>query len=106
MNSWWEGVVIVNQNKNKFSRRVLILEVADTDGGAHVDRFLKQPYIGLTRENSVGITLNTSILGNRVSSQEVENLVPSTIRQIAFEVLKTLEEVFPSLSLKMKSLLQ
>jgi len=41
--NWWDSKkVIVDGKKNIFTRRKLILELADTDGGAHVDDGLKE----------------------------------------------------------------
>jgi len=34
---WWGQTVIVDDKRRNFNRRELILYVADTDGGAHVD---------------------------------------------------------------------
>lgn len=56
---WWSHPVIVavaGANKTYFSRQNIILNVADTDGGAHVDPELEDIYEELSRKNSVGYT--------------------------------------------------
>ena len=40
---------------NKFSRKNLILNVADTDGGTHVDPELDEKYMAFSRKNSLGV---------------------------------------------------
>jgi len=40
--------------KNIFTRRKIVLELSDTDGGAHVDAGLKDDYFALSRDNSLG----------------------------------------------------
>jgi len=84
--TWWEGVFVVKDKVGEiFTRGKLVLEVADTDGGAHVDIKLKEEYANLSRLNSLGW----------------ENLINGpvlpSIRQITHEALKTLKDEFPEL---------
>jgi hypothetical protein len=80
--TWWETkAVIVDPEKNIFTRKRMVLELADTDGGAHVDPALKTDYHDLTRNNSVGWFLKDQ----RGKIQNLDNPVPPSIRQIAFE---------------------
>jgi hypothetical protein len=60
-----------------------------TDGGAHVDEALKADYHNLTRKNSLG-WFQVDQWGK---SEALENPVPPSIRQIAFETLETFKSV-------------
>jgi hypothetical protein len=82
---WWKETVIVDGKDSKFSRRALVLHIADTDGGAHVDPNIDQNYADLTRNNSVGW-----IGVNGAGAKAVDGVELHSIRQIAYEVLKAL----------------
>src|SRR5690606_19081351 len=84
--NWWDSKkIIVDGDKTVFTRRKLILELADTDGGAHVDEGLKNDYHKLTRQNS----LRWFQVDKWGKSKAMDNPVPPTIRQIAFETIQT-----------------
>ncbi len=92
-NKWWSHPVIVavtGAEKTFFSRLNLVLNVANTDGGAHVDPNLEGEYIELSRKNSVGYTAIAN-------GKEYPMLNPELpcLRQIAHEVLLTLLEIAP-----------
>jgi hypothetical protein len=88
--NWWDNKVVVSDKYNKtFTRRRLILELANTDGGAHVDDKLKQDYWKLTRENSV----NWFIQAKGGVQVPIDNPVPKCIRQISHEVLLTFNKI-------------
>lgn len=90
---WWSHPVIVavaGPKKTYFSRQNIILNVADTDGGAHVDPELEDVYEELSRKNSVGYTAIKD--GSRYPMLYPE--LPC-LRQIAHEVLITLEHLAP-----------
>lgn len=82
---WWNANVIKDDRGRFFNRRELVLNVANTDGGGHVDSELDEAYMDLSRNNSLGWVLTQ---GN------VETPFPppvmACIRQIAHEVLETL----------------
>lgn len=91
---WWNKKIVLGDNKkNAFTRKDLVLNVADTDGGAHVDPKLDQAYANLSRFNSLGWKFFRSDVAEDFKNSPV---LPS-IRQIAHEVLKTLKEEFPDL---------
>lgn len=48
---WWNEPVLKDVEGRKFSRLDLVLHVADTDGGAHVDPELDAAYMALSRAN-------------------------------------------------------
>lgn len=84
---WWNDPVIKDERKRYLNRRDLILNVADTDGGAHVDPGLDEAYADLSRNNSLGWILNE---GDVV--RPFPPPVMPCIRQIAHEVLETLRK--------------
>jgi hypothetical protein len=88
---WWDEIVI-HDHKNEFSRRNLVLAVSNKDGGAHIDPNLNQAYSNLTRNNSLG--WNQVYNGTEAP---IRNPELASIRQIAHEMLKTLENKFPTL---------
>ena len=83
---WWNNRVIKDGKKRFFNRRDLILNVADTDGGAHVDPGLDEAYMDLSRNNSLGWIL----LQGDIQRPFPPPTMPC-IRQIAHEVLETLK---------------
>lgn len=72
---------------NTFSRRDIVLAVANQDGGAHVDPELDEDYAALSKDNTLG--WHFSVGGTE--TEFPDNPVPASIRQIAHEVLVTLE---------------
>ncbi len=82
---WWNKVVVVDSEKNELTRRDLVLAVANRDGGAHVDPELTAAYAKLSRYNSLGWAFT-----GPEGSVPLDNPVPASIRQIAHEVIKTL----------------
>ena len=83
---WWNKEVIKDNNKNVFSRRDLVLALANKDGGAHVDPSLDQAYAELSRSNSVGVSFSDG-----VSMQPVKDVEAHSVRQIAYEVEVSIE---------------
>lgn len=83
---WWNNTVIKDTQGRHFNRRQLILNVADTDGGAHIDPELDEAYMDLSRNNSLGWI---------ISDGNIEQPFPpptmACIRQIAHEVIETLK---------------
>ena len=83
---WWNNSVIKDNKGRFFNRRELVFDVANTDGGAHVDPSLDEAYLELSRKNSLGWI---------IKSGDIERPFPpptmACIRQIAHEVLETLK---------------
>ncbi len=83
---WWNDPVTKDNEGRLFARRDYVLNVANKEGGAHVDPTLEETWANLTRENTLGW----------FSSTETDRDVPldspalATIRQIAYEVEQTL----------------
>src|SRR5690606_26830566 len=88
---WWTRPVIKDAAARIFSRLDLVKNVADTDGGAHVDPTLEADYYALSRENSLGWTVGPE--GKPLEG----NAAMHCMRQIAHEVFLTLERRAPKL---------
>jgi hypothetical protein len=86
---WWNKIIFVDDKGNRFSRKDIILNAANKDGGAHVDAKLDEAYANLTRKNSLGLIS----IHNGVKSP-LYNPELSAIRQIAFELMETLKKDF------------
>lgn len=50
---WWNKVVFASAS-HKMTRKTLILNMADTDGGAHVDPQLNSEYASLVKKDALG----------------------------------------------------
>jgi len=84
-NYWEKEIVLIDKKGNNFTRKDIVCEVANTDGGAHVDPTLKTKYSDLSRNNSIGwITQN-----NFGEVKQLYGAALATIRQIGHEVLLT-----------------
>jgi len=91
---WWDNrIVIRDSQKNTFTRKDLVRTVANTEGGAHVDLNLNQAYANLSRFHSLG----WKFFRGEVAEDFKNNPALPSIRQIAHEVLKTLNDEFPEL---------
>lgn len=84
--NWWRQICISNGEKYKLSRADLILQLANKEGGSHIDPDVTLEYAELIERNGHWAFY--------VGDAEVEkNLITSsTMRQIAHEVLATLVE--------------
>lgn len=89
---YWHEEIFTDANSNSFTRKDIVLYVANQDGGAHVDPELEKKYIELTRQNSLGWKVSndgrnwTDLTGAELAS----------IRQIGHELLWTLIPSYPT----------
>ena len=93
---WWNDPVIKDQAGLTFCRRDLILNVADTDGGAHVDPELDAQYLALSRANSLGWEFKKGDV-TKAFEGRVEL---ACIRQIGHELLCSIHKFLPKFSLE------
>ncbi len=89
--NYWNETIFIDNKGNKFSRKDIVLSVADQDGGSHVDPILDKKYANLSRQNSMG-WMSGDDQGHWVSVKGVEL---AAIRQIAHELLRTLVPTYP-----------
>jgi hypothetical protein len=94
---WWNRVIFVDRQGSETSRRDLILAVANKDGGAHVDPVLNEKYADLSRRNSLEWRFSSPKGDVPLKGPE-----KAAIRQIAHEVLKSLNPTMPSMKPKVK----
>jgi len=93
---WWNRPVLEDLRRESFTRKDLVLFMANKQG-AHVDPAIKPRLFALTRLNSLGWGLNRE--GDTISlvvpagpdDEPMGNPVPANIRQIAYEVERTVE---------------
>jgi hypothetical protein len=88
---WWNNPVLKDDKGRTFSRRDLVLHVADTDGGAHVDPNLDEAYIAISRENSLGWQFTTENITKAMDGRPEL----ACMRQIAHEILSTIYRFVP-----------
>lgn len=89
---WWNQVVLTDTRGASFSRRVLVMAVANTDGGAHIDPEIDSDYAELSRRNSIGFAVG---LNDNITPIDKSEL--ASIRQIAHEILRSLIDRHPHL---------
>lgn len=87
--TWWNQPVLKDADDSLYTRKDLVLFVADKDGGAHVDPEMDAAYQLLSRENHVG--WGVAIGGVRI--QWRENPVLPSLRQIGLELSETLNSL-------------
>jgi hypothetical protein len=91
---WWKAHILIQKLASiDFTRADGILDLADTDGGAHVDAKLNADYHGLTRGNA----LRLEVWRHDKDGVIENNLVYPIARQCAHEVLGTMREQLPQL---------
>lgn len=83
---WWNLNVVKDSEGRCFNRRELVLNVADTDGGAHIDPELDEAYMDLSRNNSLGWIITDGVIEKPFPPPTM-----ACIRQIAHEVIETLK---------------
>lgn len=82
---WWNRTVLDDRQGGLFSRKALVLALANKEGGAHIDTALEESYRALTRENSLGFTQGED-------ERPISNsIVCASVRHVAAELIHTLE---------------
>ncbi|MFD4293637.1 hypothetical protein ACFWQG_10495 [Rhodococcus sp. NPDC058532] len=81
---WWNRTVLVDSQGAEFTRRDLVLELANKDGGAHIDR-LKVDTHALIHSNSAGW-----VRGGGGDEEPIPTPIYASVRTIAEELLLTL----------------
>lgn len=89
-NTWWNKLVLAKNKNDGYSRKNLVLQYANKEGGAHVDPTLDAKFNSL----SDGTYLNTNFVTER-GEFPIEDAPAFAIRQISFEVLASLDQRQP-----------
>ncbi|MGJ8636116.1 MAG: hypothetical protein ACSHX5_04675 [Phycisphaerales bacterium] len=87
---WWDDPVIGNSVEMTYSRKKLILEACNKDGGAHVDPKLTEQYRNLCD----GSLLNIFDISNQSEVKLMADAEKHSVRQIAHELLCTLDSEY------------
>lgn len=86
---WWESTVLRDDVGNSFTRRRLVLAVANEEGGSHVDPETRADVQALAHDNSMG--WSSPIDGpNGRKEISARSPMPAVVRQIAWEVQSTI----------------
>lgn len=83
---WWERPVILDSNDAEFSRKELVLALANKDGGAHLDRLNEKTH-ALVHGNSAGF-VSIDMAGG--PSEPMPTPMYASVRTVAEELLLTL----------------
>lgn len=97
---WWNRVIFIDKNASETSRKDLILALANKDGGAHVAPVLDEKYANLSRRNSLAWRFV-----NPRGDVPLGGPEKAAVRQIAHEVLKSLNPAMPSMKPDVKGIL-
>lgn len=93
---YWNKTILIDKENKNFTRKNIILYLANKDGGSHVDPKLDKKYAELSRNNSIGWIR----FENGKDTCPINGVELATVRQIGHEILKTL---IPHYSKKIKS---
>jgi len=89
--NWWDGKKVLSDKfKYTFTRKDLICKVANTDGGAHVDPSIHKDYNEVSRNNSLDWFI---IDHSNDNTTPLNNPIPPCIRQIAYKVIMTFQNI-------------
>ena len=91
---WWTSPLVETSALRYFSRKNLVLIMANQDGGAHIDPKLDKDYEALTvdflgHSMEIGSNLTDKTMGGDIPPMR-GNVAAASVRQIAFEVLSTI----------------
>ncbi len=83
--TWWNAEIYDNRNGDVLTRKGLVLNLANKDGGAHIDD-LKQEYKSFKKNNIIQFKVNDSLQG-------FDN-IPAypAVMQIAWELLQSIKQ--------------
>lgn len=84
---WWNQEPVVRSKDNYFTRRLIVAEVRDTDGGAHVDSKINASYAHLREGSNLGCTRVTDGIFHFIPDLHL-----AALRQIAYEALNSLRD--------------
>lgn len=91
--TWWSKPVLKDNQARIMTRRDLILNMADKDGGAHVDPKIGSTYNDLKKNNSMGWVVSTP--GGKIPLESAECV---SVRQIGYEILHSIRNEINYLS--------
>ena len=87
---WWNETAYVLDHNTSLTRRNIVLDAANTDGGAHVDARLRQRYAALIQPGSVGRDRFTTERPDKIGRPIADGHFVA-LRQMAYEILNSQE---------------
>jgi hypothetical protein len=94
--NWWNRQVLQDLSAEWFTRREIVLFMANQDGGTHVDPEIEPRLHALTRLNSMGLSWRRegdwSVVAVAVEprGEPLGSPLPANVRQIAYELEETI----------------
>lgn len=89
---WWRRPFLKDTEGRSITRKSVVLDVANKDGGSHVDPVIPEAL----RLLSSGSSLPFQTSSEDGSSEAIGGFVMATTRQIAFELMDTLQRDLPN----------
>lgn len=89
---WWGKPFLKDTSGRPITRRSVVLDVANKDGGAHVAKAIPEAF----RLLASGASLPVQVSSEDGTSSGIPGVVMATMRQIAFELLDTLRRDLPN----------
>ena len=89
---WWRRPFLTDTSGGPVTRRAVVLDVANMDGGAHVARAIPDALRQLASGRSLPFQTGTE----DGAFADIPGAVMATMRQIAFELLETLHRDLPN----------
>lgn len=87
--TWWEDPVMRLDDDRKWNRKLMVLELANKEGGAHVDPKLNAEYESIANEEKLG-WFNIDNVTDQPTSAMAGNPIAVSVRQLTYELLETL----------------
>ena len=87
---WWNTCILRDYEGRELTRKDLVLEIADTDGGAHVDKSLKDTYHFISRMHS----LTWKFKKNSLPEVSVAGVELASVCQVGYELLVALDQTY------------
>lgn len=84
---WWEKKCIPGDDERRYSRKELVLWMANKEGGAHVDKDIDTAYRKLS-SSSLGMSFSVGGVNKGFSNSSAD----ASVRQIGWEILETLKK--------------
>lgn len=89
--AWWEEPVMRLDDDRKWNRKQMVLELANKEGGAHVDPKLNSEYESIANEDKLG-WFNIDNATDQPTSAMAGNPIAVSVRQLTYELLETLKK--------------
>ncbi len=83
---WWNQNIIRDSTNNLYTRKDIVLTMANKDGGAHVDSKIDESYSELKKGNSINSRFVYEVDGVEIE-ENVVGLELASMRQIAYELI-------------------